>query len=80
MAKGFKFTLNKSGVNQLLKSDEMKGVIEGYADGIAHRAGNGYEVRMHETNERVIANVYADTDEAIQDNLENNTLLKSMRG
>ena len=42
MSKGFKFKLNKEGVAELLKSDEMVSVLESYAADVAKDAGPGY--------------------------------------
>ena len=78
MSKGNSFVLNTAGVRELLKSDEMKNVIESYAEEIRARAGDGYGTRTHYSEQRVIVNVFAEDPEAIQDNLENNTLLKAV--
>ena len=74
---GFKFVLDTKGVGELLKSAEMRQVIEEYANEVRNRAGDGYEMQTHFSEQRVIANVYTATEEAILDNLENNTLLKA---
>ena len=76
MAK-MKFELNSAGVVQLLKSAEMRGVIESEANGMSNRAGEGYVVRYG--RDRVVAFVETGTDAAVQDNLDNNTLLKAVR-
>ena len=76
MAK-MKFELNSAGVVQLLKSAEMRGVIESEANGMSNRAGEGYVVRYG--RDRVVAFVETGTDAAAQDNLDNNTLLKAVR-
>ena len=74
-----KFELDKAGVGQLLKSQEMQGVLNGYAAGIAARAGEGYEMDTFVGFDRAHAIVKPVTSEARQDNLENNTLLKAVR-
>lgn len=71
------FELNYEGVGALLKSDEIIGVLKSYADGVAKNAGEGYSVYIGPTRANV--SVQTDTDEAIQDNLDNNTLLKAVR-
>lgn len=77
----FKFELNKEGVRELLQSQEMLTVVTEYANNIRGRAGDGYEVSTFPTGKtRVNASVYAATKEAIQDNYDNNTLLKAVRG
>lgn len=72
-----KFELNYAGVGKLLKSQEMVSVLEGYANGIAARAGDGYSVYIGPNRANV--SVETTTDEAYQDAMENNTLLKSLR-
>lgn len=76
MSDKLKFKLNYAGVGQLLKSKEMQDVLKSYADEIGARAGDGYDVYVGRTR----ANVSVMTEEAAQDNLENNTLLKAVRG
>ena len=72
-----KFELNYAGVGELLKSPEMRSVIESYAAEASHRAGEGYNVKYG--SNRVVAFVETGTDAAAQDNLDNNTLLKAVR-
>lgn len=74
MSSGFKFELNRKGVGELLKSEEMANVLIQHAGKVATKAGTGYEAKQMGT--RVI--VIARSEEAEQDNYENNTLLKSM--
>ena len=70
-----KIRLSYKGIGQMLRSDMMADVLMGYAHVIALKAGQDYEavsagtrVYVHPTNEK-----------GEQDNLDNNTLLKSMR-
>lgn len=70
--------LNKQGIGEVLKSQWAADCCTEVANQVAQRAGDGYEVRQHVSDQRVIVNVYADTNEARQDNLENNTLLKAL--
>lgn len=74
------FKLNKEGVRQLLQSEEMKGVCQGYASAIQGRCGEGYEVTTFTGKTRVNASVHAATVEARRENAKNNTLLKAVRG
>ena len=76
MSNKLKFKLNYKGVGQLLKSAEMQSVLSSYANEIKNRAGDGYDVYVGRTR----ANVSVATEAAAQDNLENNTLLKAVRG
>lgn len=72
--------LNGDGVVALLKSPEIKGYCKKLADGIASRAGEGYEVSTYTGLTRVNASVIAATNAAKRDNMKNNTLLKAVRG
>ena len=64
--------MNRKTVGQLLKSEEISQACQDAARQIATQAGVGYKPLMMGT--RVI--VVSDTEEAEQDNLNNNTLLK----
>ena len=75
-----KFELNKSGVRDLLRSNEMMSVCVDYANKVQGRAGDGYEVSTYVGANRVNASVSAATYEARKDNHENNTLLKALGG
>lgn len=70
--------LNHEAVGELLKSSEMQELVKSYADEIAKRAGEGYTSDTYNAGSRVIASAYTETEEAMEDNLENNTLLKAM--
>ena len=50
-----------------------------YAQQTANRAGEGYSAETHLGKKRAYANVYAETRNAKRDNLDNNTLLKSLK-
>lgn len=75
-----KVVLNKTGVRELLQSNEMMSVCEGYANQALSRLGEGYTVSSMIGKNRAIASVYAESVKAKQENLENNTILKSLRG
>lgn len=66
--------LNRSGVGELLKSSEMRKVLEERANEIAQRAGEGCEVYVAQT--RAVAEVRMDNNST---NMDNNTLLKALR-
>ena len=80
MNKPFRFELNRQGVGELLKSKDMERVLDDYAQGVSARAGEGYRSGAYQGSDRVKVNVWPETPEARQDNLENNTLLKAVRG
>lgn len=74
----FKFELNRDGVRQLMQSSEMQAVLKTYATSIQNRAGEGYDVYVGKTRANV--SVRTRDDKAVQDNLEKNTLLRSLKG
>lgn len=77
----FRFELNTEGVGELLNSDEMRQVLQSYAEQVAKEAGPGYEARVFSSSDRLkgtYSRVEAATKEAEQDNYENNTLLRSL--
>lgn len=78
MAKKVEIKLNSAGVRELLKSPAIANRCLQEAQGIASRAGDGYEVEPRSYPERTGAAVVAVTQEAIQDNLDNNTLLRAI--
>ena len=75
-----KVELNEAGVRALLQSAEIKAQCKQLADGIAARAGTGYQVTTYTGRTRVNASVIAATNEAKRDNMKNNTLLKAVKG
>lgn len=74
-----KVELNYDGIGSMLRGSEMKALMERYGAQISGRAGEGYSFRVHDTGQRQAANIYPDTKEAYQDNLNNNTLLKALK-
>lgn len=72
--------LNKRGVKELLKSQEMMNICTKYAYRAQAKLGDGYEVTYRTGKNRVIASVAAVTDEAKKENRKNNTILKALRG
>lgn len=75
-----KVVLNRSGVRELLQSDEMKAICEEHANRALGRLGQGYTVTTMTGKTRVNASVYAESTEAKRDNMENNSILKALRG
>ena len=73
----FKFTLNRDGVRELMQSQEMQDVLVEFAGQVAERAGDGYSVYVG-TN-RANVSVRTETEEAMADNLDHNTLEKAIR-
>lgn len=77
-----KIVLNSAGVNELLRSEEMRAIIESYAADMAESLGEGYgyETAYGSKDGRVRAFVKTLSDAAAQKNLEDNTMLKAMGG
>jgi len=80
MSKKIKVTLNSAGVRELLKSDKMMDICSEQASAILNRVGDGYEMDTYVGKTRVNAMVSASTYQAKADNMNNNTLLKAVRG
>lgn len=74
----FDFKLNSAGVRELLQSSQMQSVLSTHATDVRNRAGEGYDTSIYVGKNRANASVYASTEEAYKDNLENNTLLKAL--
>ena len=77
MSKNFK--LNRRGVAELMKSNEMQSILTEKASGIRNRCGDGYEQDIRVGKNRANAMVRAATYQARSDNMKNNTILKAVR-
>lgn len=77
-----KFEPNKAGVRELLKSPEMRSILEEYGNEAVSRLGSGYEAIPGDTGSSVRAKckVQATTYATRRDNLKNNTILKAVGG
>lgn len=73
-----KVKLNHAGVRALLRSQDMMGYCAEVAQGVARRAGTGYEINEYTGTNRVNVSVGAASGAAYRDNLRNNTLLKAI--
>lgn len=78
----FELFINTANVGQLLKSEATLGVLMQQGINMANRAGEGWAVKSGKTKDssRVAVFVVPESDEAKQDNLDNNTGLKSIGG
>jgi len=74
-----KFELNRKGVSEIMKSGAMQKILTNHATAIKNRAGTGYEQDVHVGKNRANARVWASSSSARKDNLDNNTLLKSVK-
>lgn len=73
-----KIELNSAGVRNLLRSGEITAVLSSEANSRASALGPGYSVNTYTGRNRANAEIVAETEEAIRDNLENNTLLRAI--
>ena len=73
-----KIELNSAGIRELLRSEEMQALLGERAEEIAGRCGAGYSSDIYLTGGRAVASAFAESPEASRDNLENNTLLRSL--
>lgn len=79
------FKLNLPGLNQLMKSSEMQGILQSKGNEVASNARSmcpegEYSVRTYPINWIAVCNVSAENFQAIKDGYENNTLLKALGG
>lgn len=77
MSKNFK--LNRAGVRELMRSQEMQNLLQEKASQIRGRCGDGYEQDMVVGKNRVNVMVWAESAQAKQENSQNNTILKAVR-
>lgn len=78
MAKKVKVVLNREGVRELLRSEAIMAACQEAADRVREAAGPAYRTSAHVGKNRVNVSVYTEDEKAIQDNLDGNTLLKSL--
>lgn len=74
-----RFELNRAGVAALMKSGEMQGVLDGYANRALGRLGGGYAKSSYVGKTRANVSVSAESLEAKRENLKNNTILRSLK-
>ena len=79
MAKKVTVNLNRAGVREMLKSQEMQNICAEHASAVMQRCGTGYEMDTYVGQNRVNAQVTANTYQAKADCMRNNTLLKALR-
>jgi len=79
MAEKLKVVLNRRGVRELLRSQEMMNVCTHYAFAAQSRLGEGYKVNYRTGKNRVNAEILAATPQTIQENSDNNTILKALK-
>lgn len=70
--------LNLQGINEVMKSTYIQEACEAAAKAIADATGQDYETETGTINYIAYSNVVTADKEAIQDNYDNNTLLKAI--
>lgn len=72
-------SLNSAGVQELLHEIGQTTCKE-IADKCAAECGIGYSSDTYNAGKRTVASVFADSEDAYQDNYDNNTILKVIGG
>lgn len=80
MANSVRIEVDYKAVGRLLKSDDVANALSRITSDIAGRVGDEYQTDTKVMGTRVIASVYTEDKSALQDNLDNNTLLKGAFG
>ena len=75
---GVKFELNMKGVNELMKSQEMQDCLREAGEAVARKAGEGFEVDVHNADWSAVCYVDAKSDEAVKKSFKDNTLIKAL--
>ena len=70
--------LNTEEVRAFLLSDAVGDICEGYADRAVELLGEGYEASRYAGKNRVNVSVAAVSEEAVRQNLEQNTVIKAV--
>ena len=73
-----RFVLKRSGVAQLLKSNERQSALKAKATIIREKCGDGYEQDIYVGKHRANTMVYADSIKAKRSNAKHNTILKAV--
>ena len=77
-----KFVLDKKGVGELLRSEDIQSVLNAYGQQVQSNTGNAEDYQTQVSLGKVRANVVIRciNSTSIKDNLKNNTLLKALGG
>ena len=79
MAEKPRIKINYQGVKALLHGDETRKMLEEYGQIMARNSGEGYNVRIHDSGQRLIANVYYEgTEQDVTNRIREKELLKGM--
>lgn len=80
MANKVEIVLNSAGVRELLQSGEIAAACESAARTYLQKLPSGYKLSTYTGRTRVNVSVYTDTDDAAEDNVKNNTMLRALGG
>ena len=80
MSSKFRFVLNREGVRDLLKSEEMINCMKGYATNGVNAVANmdDFDIEIYSGKNRANVSISARTEKGKKDNLNNNILLKAL--
>lgn len=71
--------LNSDGIVELMKSGEIMSILESHGRSMVSSLGEGYAMDSYSRGKsRGNVSVYAETQEAYKDNMNNNSLLKAV--
>ena len=70
--------LNREGVRELLRSEEMKAICEEHANEALGKLGDGYKTTTFVGKNRVNAELTTDSIKAARQNAKHNTILKAL--
>lgn len=76
----WRFKHSWAGYKRLMKSNDVKEMLQPYADKQKSNLGSGYAVEAERGKTRWGINVWAKSKKAKRDNSRNNTMLKSLGG
>ena len=78
MAKKVRYETNLKGLNELMKSDEMRAAVEKAGDAVLSQLGEGYSEDTQTGKWLVVTRVKADTAQAVRECYSDNTILKAV--
>lgn len=74
-----KIKLNRGGVRQLLRSEEMQQICNDFAFEAKAKLGDGYDVTYRRGKNRVNASIGAVGADAIRENKRDNSIIKALK-
>lgn len=78
MAAEADFELDLEGLNELMKSEEMRTILEDASMRVANAAGKGFGHRVGDGSFAAIGNVFAENKDAAKMAYKDNRLLKAL--